>query len=63
MEAKHRFVVSPVTTGRFALTELCADFHISRKTGHKGRRHQIQSPKTLQERSALQARDHNQCTG
>ena len=34
MEQKHRFV-SLAATGRFTITELCADFHVSRKTGHK----------------------------
>ncbi len=34
MEQKHRFV-SLAATGRFTFTELCADFHVSRKTGHK----------------------------
>jgi transposase len=34
MEQKHQFV-SLAATGRFTFTELCADFHVSRKTGHK----------------------------
>jgi hypothetical protein len=34
MEEKHRFV-SLAGSGRFTLTELCVDFKISRKTGHK----------------------------
>lgn len=34
MEEKLKFV-SLAATGRFTLTELCADFHVSRKTGHK----------------------------
>ena len=34
MEQKHRFV-SLAATGRFTFTELCADYHVSRKTGHK----------------------------
>ena len=34
MEEKHRFI-SLAGTGRFTLTELCADFHVSRKTGYK----------------------------
>ena len=34
MEQKHRFV-SLAVTGRFTFTELCADFHVSRKSGHK----------------------------
>lgn len=34
MEQKQRFV-SLAATGRFTVTELCADFHVSRKTGHK----------------------------
>ena len=36
MEQKHQFV-SLAATGRFTFTELCADFRISRKTGHKWR--------------------------
>jgi len=36
MEQKQRFV-GLATTGRFTFAELCADFHVSRKTGHKGR--------------------------
>ena len=31
MEEKHRFI-SLAGTGRFTLTELCADFHVSQKT-------------------------------
>jgi transposase-like protein len=34
MEQKQQFV-SLAATGRFTFTELCADYHISRKTGHK----------------------------
>jgi len=34
MEQKQQFV-SLAATGRFTITELCADFHVSRKTGHK----------------------------
>ena len=34
MEQKHQFV-SLAATGRFTFTELCADFRVSRKTGHK----------------------------
>jgi transposase InsO family protein len=34
MEEKHRFI-SLAGSGRFTLTELCADFKVSRKTGHK----------------------------
>jgi putative transposase len=34
MEEIHRFV-SLAATGRFTVTELCADFHISRKTAYK----------------------------
>lgn len=34
MEQKLQFV-SLAATGRFTFTQLCADFHISRKTGHK----------------------------
>ena len=34
MTEKERFVML-AQTGRFTITELCADFDISRKTGHK----------------------------
>jgi transposase len=34
MDQKHQFV-SLAATGRFTFTELCADFRVSRKTGHK----------------------------
>ncbi len=34
MEQKQQFV-SLAATGRFTFTELCADYHVSRKTGHK----------------------------
>lgn len=34
MEQKQQFV-SLAATGRFTITQLCADFHISRKTAHK----------------------------
>lgn len=34
MEQKQR-LVSLVGTGKFTVTELCADFHISRKTAYK----------------------------
>ena len=34
MEQKHQFV-SLVGSGRFTITELCLEFGISRKTGHK----------------------------
>lgn len=34
MDEKHRFI-SCADTGRFTFTELCAEFNISRKTGHK----------------------------
>ena len=34
MEEKLRFV-SLAGTGKFTLSELCADFHVSRKTGYK----------------------------
>jgi transposase len=51
MEEKHRFV-SLAAIGRFTLTELCADFHISRKTGHKWLvRYREQGVRGLQERS------------
>ncbi len=51
MEQKHRFV-SLAATGRFTLTELCADFRVSRKTGYKwlGRFRQ-EGTAGLQERS------------
>ena len=51
MEEKHRFV-SLAATGRFTFTELCADFHVSRKTGHKWlRRYRRDGPAGLRERS------------
>ena len=34
MDEKERFVTL-ARTGRFTLTDLCRDFGISRKTGHK----------------------------
>ena len=34
MEQKQQFV-SLAATGRFTFTQLCADYHISRKNGHK----------------------------
>jgi len=34
MTEKERFVML-AQTGRFTITDLCADFGISRKTGHK----------------------------
>jgi len=34
MEEINRFV-SLAASGRFTVTELCADFHVSRKTGYK----------------------------
>jgi transposase-like protein len=34
MEEKHRFV-SLADTGKFSVTELCTEFKVSRKTGHK----------------------------
>lgn len=34
MEEINRFV-SMAASGRFTVTELCADFHVSRKTGYK----------------------------
>jgi len=51
IEQKHR-LVSLATTGRFTLTELCADFHVSRKTGHKWlRRYQREGAPGLRDRS------------
>jgi transposase InsO family protein len=51
MEEKQRFV-SLAATGRFTLTELCADFHVSRKTGHKWlRRYHTEGSAGLQEHS------------
>jgi transposase InsO family protein len=51
MEEKQRFI-SLATTGRFTLAELCADFHISRKTGHKWlRRYRTEGFAGLQEHS------------
>ena len=51
MEQKHRFV-SLAATGRFTFTELCAEYHVSRKTGHKWwRRYREAGTAGLQERS------------
>jgi transposase len=51
MEQKLQFV-SLAATGRFTLTELCADFRISRKTGHKWReRYRRAGAAALRERS------------
>ena len=51
MEEKHRFI-SLAGTGKFTLTELCADFHVSRKTGYKWlRRYQADGRPGLQCRS------------
>ena len=51
MEEKHRFI-SLVGTGRFTLTELCTDFHVSRKTGYKWlRRYQQEGVRGLRCRS------------
>lgn len=51
MEEKHRFV-SLATTGRYTLTELCEDFLVSRKTGHKWlRRYAAEGAAGLQDRS------------
>jgi transposase InsO family protein len=51
MEEKHRFV-SLAGTGKFTVTELCADFKVSRKTGHKWlRRYQQEGTAGLRERS------------
>jgi putative transposase len=52
MEQKHRFI-SLAGTGRFTLTELCADFQISRKTGYKWlRRYQAEGLRGLQTAAA-----------
>ena len=51
MGQKHQFV-SLAATGRFTFTELCADFRISRKTGHKWReRYRQEGTAGLRERS------------
>lgn len=51
MTEKERFVTL-AQTGRFAITELCADFGISRKTGHKYlHRHKAYGHAGLKERS------------
>ena len=51
MEEKLKFV-SLAVTGRFTFTELCADFHVSRKTGHKWLvRYRKEGPAGLRERS------------
>jgi transposase InsO family protein len=51
MEQKHRFV-SLAGTGKFTVTELCADFKVSRKTGHKWlRRYRQEGTAGLRERS------------
>ena len=51
MSEKERFVAL-ARTGRFKITELCKDFGISRKTGHKYlKRHEIEGRSGLAERS------------
>jgi len=51
MEQKQRFV-SMAGSGHFTMTELCRDFGISRKTGHKWvTRHAVGGIKALEERS------------
>ena len=51
MEQKQRFV-SMAGSGHFTMTELCRDFGISRKTGHKWvARHSEGGMKALEERS------------
>ena len=51
MEEKHRFV-SLAGSGRFTLTELCRDFKVSRKTGHKWwGRYRAEGVRGLQEHS------------
>ena len=51
MTEKERFVML-VQTGRFTITELCADFGISRKTGHKYlQRYEAEGRAGLTERS------------
>ena len=51
MEEKLRFV-SLAGSGHFSITELCLDFEISRKTGHKWlKRHAATRMKGLEERS------------
>jgi transposase InsO family protein len=60
MEEKHRFV-SLATTGKFTLTELCADFKVSRKTGHKWlRRYQAEGTPGLRDRSRRPQRSPEQ---
>ncbi|MCX6953090.1 MAG: helix-turn-helix domain-containing protein [Verrucomicrobia bacterium] len=51
MEEKQRFV-SLAGTGKFTVTELCAEFKVSRKTGHKWlRRYRAEGAAGLRERS------------
>ena len=51
MTEKERFVTL-VQTGRFTITELCTDFGISRKTGHKYlQRYEAEGRAGLNERS------------
>jgi transposase-like protein len=51
MEEKERFVAL-AQTGRFTITELCRDFEISRKTGHKYlKRYRVEGKNGLAERN------------
>ena len=51
MEQKQRFV-SLAGSGHFTVTELCREFGVSRKTGHKWLgRHAQEGLKTLEDRS------------
>lgn len=51
MTERERFIIL-AQTGRFTITDLCADFGISRKTGHKYlRRHEADGRAGLQDRS------------
>jgi len=51
MEEKHRFV-SLAATGKFSVTELCTEFKVSRKTGHKWlHRYQAEGTAGLRDRS------------
>ena len=60
MEEKHRFV-SLATTGKFTLTELCTDFKVSRKTGHKWlRRYQAEGAPGLRDRGRRPQRSPEQ---
>jgi transposase-like protein len=51
MNQKLQFV-SLAATGRFSVTQLCADFSLSRKTGHKWlSRYAAQGPLTVNNRT------------